>query len=365
MLRFESPAFLYAVPLLLLLGALAYWQLGRLSAKHARLADAHLLPGLGVGEGLVRRKRLRALAAVLALLLWTVALANPQFGTRTRLAEARNTELVIALDISRSMLAGDVAPSRLQRAQLFLSDLLSELGGERVGLILYAGQAYLQMPLTNDYAAAVDVLRSANPGQAPTQGTNLAAALGLAHRLLIRPQPEDAPPPPPVRRVVLVVSDGENHEPGAVAAAETSADAGVRTLTIGVGTTEGALVPSDDPRDRGYARDEDNEPVVSQFDAAALREIAEVGEGQYYSLVGNTRELAREVAAYLDGANLGGTVEERFEEKASYYQLLVGLGLGALGWAWWLGRRPPPTPASATYQRPSTTSPTEPLPHPS
>ena len=338
MLRFESPAYLYLVPLLLLLGGLAYWWLGRLSAKHARLADAALLPGLGVGPEVLPRRRLRALAAVLAAVLWVVALANPQFGTRTRLAEARSTELVIALDISRSMLVADVEPSRLQRARLFLTDLLAELSGERVGLILYAGRAYLQMPLTNDYAAAVNVLRSANPEQAPTQGTNLAAALGLSQRLLIRPQPEDAPPPPPRRRVVLVVSDGENHEPGAVAAAETAATAGIRTLTVGVGTAEGALVPSSDPRDRGIARDEDNEPVVSRFDAAALREVADAGEGRYYALQGSTRQLAAEVAAYLDGASLGGTVEERFEEKASYYQLFVALGLLALAWAWWLGR---------------------------
>ena len=351
MLRFESPAFLYAVPLLLLLGALAYYASGRLSAKHARLADAGLLPGLGVGTAFLSRRRLRVLAATLAVLLWAVALANPQFGTRTRLAEARSTELVVALDISRSMLTADVAPSRLQRARLFLSDLLAELSGERVGLVLYAGQAYLQMPLTNDYAAVADVVGSANPAQAPTQGTNLAAALGLSRRLMIRPRPEGAPyspagPPdpadaPPKRRVVLVVSDGENHEPGAVAAAEAAAGAGIRTLAVGVGTTEGGAVPSDDPRDRGYARDADNERVVSRFDAAALREVAEAGQGRYYALQGSSRQLAADVAAYLDGANLGGTVEERFEEKASYYQLFVALGLLALMYAWWVGRAAP------------------------
>lgn len=348
MLRFESPAFLYVLPLLLLLGGLAYWSLGRLSAKRHALADAHLLDGLGAGAEGLRRKRWRAVAAVLSLLLWTVALANPQFGTRTRLAEARDTELVVALDISRSMLADDVAPSRLQRAQLFLADLLAELGGERVGLILYAGQAYLQLPLTNDYAAVADVVRSANPGQAPTQGTNLAAALGLAQRLMIRPQPEgggyspagapDAITAPPTRRVVLVVSDGENHEPGAVTAAETSAQAGIRTLAIGIGTPDGALVPSSDPRDRGFARDESGERVVSRFDAAALREVAEAGEGRYYPLVGSTRALAGEVAGYVDGVSSGGTSVERFEEKASYFQLLVGLGLLAMAWAWWIGR---------------------------
>lgn len=348
MLRFESPAFLYALPALLLLGALAYWTVGRLSAKRETIAGAHLLTGLGAGAEDLRRRQWQALAAALALALWTVALANPQFGTRTRLAEARSTELVIALDISRSMLADDVAPSRLQRARLFLTDLLDALGGERVGLILYAGQAYLQMPLTNDYAAAANVIRSANPGQAPTQGTNLAAALGLAQRLMIRPVAEDAPYSPagpldptgssPTRWVVLVVSDGENHEPGAVTAAQASAAVGIRTLAVGVGTAEGALVPSDDPRDRGYVRDEDRERVVSRFDAAALREVAEAGEGRYYTLAGGTRALAEEIAGYLDGTNLGGTVEERFEEKASYFQLFVALGLLALAWAWWLGR---------------------------
>ena len=350
MLRFESPAFLWLLPVLVLSGALAWWRLGRLAAKRRMVADEHLLADLGMPPGTVRRRQWRAVAAAVALMLWAVALANPQYGTRTRLAAARNTELVIALDISRSMLATDVAPSRLDRARLFLTDLLVALGGERVGVILFAGQAYLQMPLTSDYAAAVDVLRSANPAQAGTQGTNLAAALGLANRLLVRPVDADAGYPPagslpptgpsPTRKVVLVVSDGENHEPGALAAAEANAEAGVRTLSVGIGTAAGAPVPSADPGDRGYARDAEGEIVTSRFDPAALQALAAAGEGEYYALTGGTRAVAEAVADYLDGANLGGSVEERFEERASYYQLCVGLGLLALGWAWWLGRRP-------------------------
>ena len=375
MLRFESPAFLSLLPVLLVLGGLAWWRLGRLAAKRRAVADEHLLPALGLPVEGIRRRQWRALTGVLALVLWTVALANPQFGTRTRLAAARNTELVIALDISRSMLATDVAPSRLDRARLFLTDLLAALGGERVGLLLFAGEAYLQMPLTNDYAAAVDVIRSANPGQAGTQGTNVAAALGLANRLLIRPADADAPYSPagplppgrssPTRRVVLVVSDGENHEPGALDAAETNAEAGVRTLAVGIGTSAGAPVPSTDPIDRGYERDEAGEAVTTRFDPAALQALAAAGEGEYYGLAGGTRATAEAVAAYLERANLGGDVEERFEERASYYQLCVGLGLLALGWAWWLGRRPGAAAAlRATAAERQDRTPTKPRPAP-
>ncbi len=341
MFRFESPPFLLLLPLLALLGVAAWYHLHRLGRRREQLADAALLPDLGLTDASMMRRRKQLLVALGALSLWVVALANPQYGTRTRLAATRTTEVLIALDISQSMLTEDVRPNRLSRAQLFVEDLLRQLSGERVGLVLFAGQAYLQMPLTVDYSAALDLVQSAAPDKATTQGTNLAAALGMAQRVLIRPVPEDAPPPPPARRIVLVVSDGENHEPGAAQAAEALADAGLRIVTVGVGTASGGRVPSSAPNEAGFKRDESGEPVESRFDPAALQALAKDGEGRYFDLGAGATAMASEVAAYIDNENLGGGVEERFEERASYYQLLVGLGLMGFGWAWWLGRRGP------------------------
>ncbi len=350
MFRFESPSFLLLLPLLALLGLAAWYQLGRIARRREVLAEAALLPGLGMTAGSMMRRRKQTLVALGALVLWAVALANPQYGTRTRLAATRTTEVLIALDISQSMLAEDVRPDRLSRAQLFLEDLLRQLAGERVGLVLFAGQAYLQMPLTTDYGAALDLIQGAAPDKATTQGTNIAAALGMAQRVLIRPVPADAPPPPPARRLVVVVSDGENHEPGATQAAEVLADAGLRVVTVGVGTAAGAPVPSEAPGTGGLHRDEDGEPVVSRFDPAALRALADEGGGRYFDLSAGATSVAGEVARYIDSENLGGGVEERFEERASYYQLLVLLGLAGFAWAWWLGRAGRPGPAGRSLR---------------
>ena len=341
MLRFASPEHLYLLPFLALLAAGTWWQLRRLALRRVVLADEGLLSDLGAPTAGVERRRWQAFAAIAALATWAVALANPQYGTRTRLAATRSTEVIVALDISQSMRTQDVRPDRLSRAQLFLEDLLRALAGERVGLVLFAGQAYLQMPLTSDYAAAIDLIRGAAPEKATTQGTNTAAALGMAHRVLVRPVPEGAPPPAPARRIVVVVSDGENHEPGATQAAETLAADGLRVITVGVGTAGGGLVPSAAAPDAAYRRDDGGEPVTSQFDPAALQALAEDGGGRYYDLNRGPRAVAQEVAQYIDAENLGGGTEERFEERASYYQLFVAAGLLLWAWAWWLGRAKP------------------------
>ena len=233
MFRLAEPYWLLLTLPLLLLGIWAWWGQRRLAAKRARLAEAHLLPGLGITAQVLQSRRRQLVLGAVGLLCWIVALANPQWGTRTRLTAVRTTELIVALDVSQSMLAADLAPSRLRRAQLFLDELLESLSGERVGLVLFAGEAYLQTPITNDYGAVLEFARAANPDRFGAPGTNFAAALRLTRQLLVRPVAPDAAPPPPARKLVLVVSDGENHEPDAEAAARESEESGVRILTAG------------------------------------------------------------------------------------------------------------------------------------
>lgn len=338
MFRFAEPFWLLLAAPLALLGAWAWWRQRTLRARRDKLADAHLLPGLGVTDRVLRASRRQLVAGALGLLCWTVALANPQWGTRTRLTAVRTTELIVALDVSQSMLAADLAPSRLGRAQLFLSDLLEALGGERVGLVLFAGEAYLQTPITNDYGAVLQFARSANPSRVGAAGTNFAAALRLTRQLLVRPAAPNAPPAAPARKLILLVSDGENHEPEAETAARQAAEAGVRVLTAGIGTADGAPVP--DPRNGGTSmkRDVNGEPVISRFEPATLQRLAELGEGRYFNLNTGGAQMAREVAAYVASENIGGDSLERFEESASYFQLFVVLGLSAWIWAWWVGR---------------------------
>ena len=338
MLRLAQPSFLLLLIPLGILAVLAWrWRRNGLR-RRAQLADEHLLAGLGATYEAWRTRGWQLVVGGLGLLCWIVALANPQWGTRTRLAAVRSTEVVVALDVSASMLAADVAPSRLSRAQLFLSDLLDALGGERVGLVLFAGEAYLQTPLTSDYGAVAQFARSASPDRIGEPGTNFAAALRLCRQLLVRPVAPDAAPPPPARKLVIVVSDGENHEPDAETATEEAATDNVRIVTVGVGTAEGAEVPDDRQPGGGVKRDEAGNPVVSKYSPATLQQMASLGQGRYFDLNAGGRQAAQQVAAYVAQQNLGAESLERFEESASYFQLFVTLGLLAFGWAWWLGR---------------------------
>ena len=338
MFRFADPSWLWlALPLALGLVA-AWWRLDRLTGLRARLAEVHLLEGLGATDASWRARRRQVALIALALGAWVLALANPQWGTRTRLTTARTTELVVALDVSASMLAADLAPSRLARAQRFVGDLLGTLGGERVGLVLFAGEAYLQAPLTSDYAAVAQYAAGADPARVGEPGTNFAAALRLARQLMARPVDPAAPPPPPTRRLLLVVSDGENHEPEAEAAARELAEAGVRVLTAGIGTATGARVPGGLASASAFKVDANGEPVISRFSPETLARLAELGDGRYFDLNTGGAAAAREIAAYVASQNLGTEQLERFEESASYYQLFVALGLALALGAWASGR---------------------------
>ena len=333
MLRLADPSYLYGLPALAAVALAIGWRFRRLGRRRDRLADAGLLPALTAGPPW-RRRKWRYLFGVGALACWLVALANPQFGTRTRTAEVKSTEVIVALDISESMLTEDVRPSRLDRAQNFLLDLLDALDGERVGLVLFAGQAYVQVPLTSDYGAVKLLVRAANPAQAPTQGTHFAAAVALARRVLA-PDPEEASAP--VRRVVVLVSDGENHEPLAEEALRDAHAAGLTLHAVGVGTAEGGLVPARGGGRNAYKRGPGGEPVESRFDGEALRALAEAGGGRYYDLnvdaFGVAGAVARAVAEGGDG--VGG--EEVFTEAASYYQVALVAGLGLWLAAWGVG----------------------------
>ena len=349
MLRLAHPDWLYALLPLGLLALAVLWQWGRLLRRRARLADAEALDRL-TGQSSPAGRRARWLLGLLGLACFAVAMANPQFGTRERIAEVRATDLVLALDISESMLTEDVRPSRLQRARSFLLDVLAGLDGERVALQLFAADAYLQAPLTVDYAAVALMVRAAAPAQAATQGTSLAAPLELARELLNPPLTEGEAPPAPRRRIVVLVSDGEDHEPRAAEAAELAAEEGQRVFAVGVGTPEGGRVPADGGGPFAFKRGPDGDVVVSRFDGEALRALAEAGGGRYYDLGANPVGAAASIVRAVQEGPTADSGEEVFREAASYFQLFVALGLLCWAAAWWVGlaAKPVLTPLRGT-----------------
>ena len=199
-----------------------------------------------------------------------LALARPQRGIRLKEQQVKGAEVIIALDVSKSMLAEDYTPNRLERAKLAISRVTEKLQDDRIGLIVFAGDAYVQIPLTTDYISAKMFLNSNSPGSVPVQGTAIGSAIALAVRSFSDQNDQS--------RAVIVITDGENHEDDPVDIARLSADEGVRVFTIGVGSKEGKFIPLPEG---GYITDSEGNNVVTRLDETTLREIAEAGNGLY------------------------------------------------------------------------------------
>lgn len=332
-MRFANPEWLWLLILWVALGLWAWMRWRSLSKRRTQVADESLWETLDIGPLMLKKTSRRWLWAMLALFFWIVALANPQIGTRMREMQVSNTHLILALDLSQSMMAEDIKPNRLERAKIFMLDVLSQLQTEKVALLLFAGEAYLQSPLTTDYGAIRQMIQGAKPAQVGTQGTQIANVIRLAERVVL---PEEASPESPnTKWAMLIASDGENHESLALEAAGEALEKGLSIHTAGVGTAEGAYVPDEQG---GVKRDRDGNPVLSQFDPGFLQQLAQTGRGKYYNLSQSSFAAASSIAENLRQGGLNGDTE-LFVTKASYYQPLILLGLIALGIAWYVGRR--------------------------
>ena len=248
---------------------------------------------------------------MVAFSLLVVAWANPQRGTKRAKVAKKAADIMVALDISNSMLATDLSPSRLERARTFALDLVRELRSERIGTIVFAGNAYLQMPLTTDYTAAALFLRSANPDQAPTQGTALSEAIDLAERTF--PQADKA------HKVLIILSDGEDHDSEAVSRAEEAAENGLLVFTIGVGTPEGGAIPQNYDGIIDFKRDEKGQTVKTQLNEKMLKDLAAAGQGEYFNLA-NTRGIIEALKNRIAKVEKRELETRAFNEFESYYQ---------------------------------------------
>jgi Ca-activated chloride channel family protein len=222
--------------------------------------------------------------ACLAVVFLVLALANPQIGKSYEKVKREGVDLMIAVDISQSMLAEDETPNRLDRSRQFISRLIDRLTGDRIGMILFAGNAYLQVPLTSDYAAAKTFLRTISPELAATQGTAIGEAIRLADEAFDRTERKHA--------VMLIISDGENHEGDAIQAAQEAQEKGMIIHTMGIGSAEGAPIPIYQGNRRvGYKQDRQGSIVYTKLNEAMLEEVATTGGGSYLKLGNGQGEL--------------------------------------------------------------------------
>lgn len=273
-----------------------------------RFGDEELVAGLmpSYAKG---RVWVRLTLFSIGFLFFVIGLSRPQIGAKLKEHETRGAEIMIVLDVSNSMLAEDYSPNRLERAKLAISRLVDKLREDRIGLIVFAGNSFVQLPITTDYVSAKMFLNSISTESVPVQGTAIGEAISTAMRSF-SPQSEKS-------RAVIVITDGENHEDDPVEAARIAAEAGARVFTIGVGSPEGKPIPMDGE----LLKDKEGNIVVTRLDEDVLKEVAAVGNGAYVRAGNNEFGLNPIIddIRKMEDEKYNSIVFEEYDEQFMYF----------------------------------------------
>ena len=251
-----------------------------------------------------------------ALVTMVFMLAQPQFGSKMETVKRQGIETVVALDISNSMLAQDVAPSRLDKSKKLISRLVETFNNDKVAMIVFAGEAFTQLPITSDYVSAKMFLETISPSLISTQGTDIRAAIDLAMKSFT--------PNEGVGRAIVLITDGENHEGGAIEAAQEAAKKGVHVFVLGVGSPDGSPIPAEGSNE--FRRDKDGNVVVTRLNEEMCREIARAGSGMYVR-VDNTNNAERALNAEINKLAKADVETQVFTEFNEQFQVLAWLAL--------------------------------------
>ena len=246
---------------------------------------------------------------LLAFFFFTLGISRPQMGAILKEHKTRGAEVMLVFDVSNSMLAEDYSPNRLERAKLAISRMVDKLRDDRIGLIVFAGNSFVQLPITTDYVSAKMFLNSISTQSVPVQGTAIGEAIGTAMRSFSAQSDKS--------RAIIVITDGENHEDDPVAAASQAAEQGVRVFAIGVGSPEGKMIPFEGD----YLRDKEGNPVVTRLDESVLQDVAAAGKGLYVR-AGNSEfglnTIIEEIAG-MDDEEYNSVVFEEYDELYMYF----------------------------------------------
>lgn len=279
MYRLENIEFLYAylaIPVFILLFVLyRLWRKKALRLMADQELTSRLMPMVSSGKPI-----LKFILFLLAFIFLIAGIVNPQVGTKMEEMKREGSDIVICLDVSNSMMAQDFSPNRLQKAKMAIEKLIDRLQNDRLGIIVFAGEAYVQLPITTDYAAAKLFLESVDTDAVPVQGTRISAAIDLAMKSF--EGSEGSPVTAGKNKTIIVITDGESHEDDAISSARAAAEKGVIVNTIGIGSTEG--VPFPVYRNKiasGYRKDKAGNTVITQLNENILREVASAGNGVY------------------------------------------------------------------------------------
>ncbi len=332
MFRFQYIEYLWLlwlIPLVIVL-YVSYLQWRRLKIK--KLGDPSLIRPLLSGR-IIGRNTTKFILSALALFCAIGGLANLQMGAQTEKAERKGVDVFFALDVSKSMLATDVQPDRLTRAKLLINSMIDKMGNDRVGLVVFAGKAYLQVPLTIDYSAAKMLLSTVQTDMVPTQGTILSEAINLSVQSFSQKEKK--------YKAIILISDGEDHDAQALDAAKKAADEGAVIYTVGIGSPQGTTIF--DPETGTVKVDESGNTVITRLNENELRSLAQATGGSYLLLT-NTNQAAdhlMHIISDMEGRSMGSVLFTSYE---SYFQYFLGIALLLLVIEWML-------PASTTLKK--------------
>ena len=315
MFRFESPQYLYLLLVLVALAAIHYYIIYKKKRQVKRFGDPELTRQLFLGVSRWRPE-VKFWITMLALASFIVALARPQFGTRLDTRERTGIEAIIALDVSNSMLAEDVKPNRLEKAKMMVSNMVDGMRDDKIGLIVFAGQAFVQLPITSDYVSAKMFLETISPSMMSVQGTDIAEAINLSMRSFT--QQED------VSRAIFVITDGEDNEARGVEAAKQAASQGVRVYVLGIGNPGGAPIPI--PGTGQYIIDDEGNTVISRLSEEMCREIATAGNGSYI-YVDNSSSAQKKLSEQVDRLAKAKMESQIYSEYDEQFQGFVLIGI--------------------------------------
>lgn len=314
MFRFEDPAYLYLLISLPLLILIRMYGLRKRKKQLKEFGDIllvkELMPNVSGG-----RRELKFWLMLAAVALIAIMLARPQMGTKISQDKRQGIEVMIALDISNSMKAEDVAPSRLDKSKMMIENLVDNFTDDKVGLVVFAGDAFIQLPITSDYVSAKMFLQNIDPSLIASQGTNLAEAVGLSSRSFTK---QDN-----VGRAIIVITDGEDHEGGAVEAAKQAKKNGMRVFVLGVGSTKGTPIPDGNG---GYMKDNTGQVVMSALNEEMCKQVAEAGGGAYIHVDNNNlaqRQLDNEISKLQKGDVMNVVYSEYDEQFQAVGILLI------------------------------------------
>jgi Ca-activated chloride channel family protein len=314
-------------PLMFLFFWISIWSKNR---RLDRFGESSLLSNL-VSELSSVNTAIKYILWRLAAAFLVLALINPQLGSKMAEAKVKGIDIIVALDVSNSMMAEDLSPNRLVSAKRAISKMLEKLQGDRVGIIVFAGQAYVQLPITSDYAAGKLFLSTIDTDVVPVQGTDIGAAIDLSMKSFSEESP--------AQKAIVIITDGENHEADAVVAAQEAAEQGILVFTIGMGSQDGTPIPQYNGNTRtGFKKDQDGNIVVTKLNEQMLREIAKAGNGAYIR-ASNAEVGLQPLLAELnqiEKTDMGTVAYAEYEDR---FQIFLALALLCLVLEFFLGNQ--------------------------